>query len=828
MTSMITIYQANNPEHLPISLAEPELVLESELPNRLQTINDDIDELKDKTQNLNITGTTLSNISTINGIKIGVPHSWNFVYWDYAPFIPVCNAYSGATTIGHTLIFKDEYGADYAGAILSCNARGQLEIMGRFSVDMYKTDVGFALRQYKNTSMKFMKYDDTTSMLTLNSLDDTATFLGNVISPNITSLENKTQAIAYEAEGDKTIIANTTETGNLKVTYGIDTYTLSVGDSSVFTGSVTFQSTVNGYSLDTEFTKLQHLSTMDDITEVSGPFRASNLVGITYDDNLNTTFFSGNLSSLNISTLEDNLANLIGVIGGVTGFSGELHANDFVTTSGTLNDVIDNTQNITRILGAEEGDPSYTKIDGVSFQTTLERISNIEGTLTNINYTPALQLTAVTGDLSVNNLNGFLIGAPDIFRYDEVTPFIPVVGSNGVIEVGARIDFHRATNEEDYTVGLEVKSPSLLSVRNTNTEYAGDLEVGTTYYKNANGNSRLSSNQHSNIMWYNNAGTNVWIMDATSSGERWSTTRDNALAAFTRTTGMIYTADPALTTFSNNISAPNLTGLSYNNNLLLQTTDYTTATIISNHLHVNLNGMTYKPHLGIRAHKDDMTDTQEVMVQIGKNHTKAISFVYKYDDTAADCQYRLDFAGRTAYECLYGNTKTEHSIKGNLKVYGTVTENASKTITHYTMYKGDLQSGCFVETTGQLFRDPNSKLSPYENCITIVRQATTPNSKIIGVCTEIINNEVTDEYGNINQPAGKYCKYATHGDCLVKCDSATYTLGDILVPSLNGYAKKGNASDVMNCMCSMIPRLKVTSVETDQIDPECVVGFITI
>jgi len=101
-----------------------------------------------------------------------------------------------------------------------------------------------------------------------------------------------------------------------------------------------------------------------------------------------------------------------------------------------------------------------------------------------------------------------------------------------------------------------------------------------------------------------------------------------------------------------NVKATNLTGISNNSNLQLHTTDYTTATIISNHLHVNLNGMTYKPHLGIRAHKDDMTDTQEVMIQVGKNHTKAITFIYIYDDTAADYQYRLDFAGRTAYECL--------------------------------------------------------------------------------------------------------------------------------------------------------------------------------
>jgi len=155
-----------------------------------------------------------------------------------------------------------------------------------------------------------------------------------------------------------------------------------------------------------------------------------------------------------------------------------------------------------------------------------------------------------------------------------------------------------------------------------------------------------------------------------------------------------------------------------------------------------------------------------------------------------NCECRIDHPVRVAYRCYHGSTKTEHEISGNLKVYGTITENANKTITHYTMCEGDLQPGCFIETTGQLFRDPNSKLSPYEDCITIVRQATTPNSKIIGVCTEIINNEITGEYGNINQPAGKYCKYVTHGDCLEKCDSATYTLGDILVPSLNGYAKR--------------------------------------
>jgi len=270
----------------------------------------------------------------------------------------------------------------------------------------------------------------------------------------------------------------------------------------------------------------------------------------------------------------------------------------------------------------------------------------------------------------------------------------------------------------------------------------------------------------------------------------------------------------------------NTTGIGYNNNLLLQTSDYTTTTIISNHIHVNLNGMTYKPLLGIRVHKDDMTTGQEVMIQVGKNHTKAISFVYKNHDTIGSSQYRLDFAGRTAYECLYGSTMTEHSIKGNLKVYGTITENASKTITHYTMYEGDLQPGFFVESTGQLFH--NGEFS-YENCMVTVRQATTFSNNIIGVCVEIINEEIRDCYGNVSQPAGKFCRIATHGDCLIKCVPDIYHLGDIIIPSNSGgYGMKGSSMEIIDCMTKMVPRLKITSLEIDEIDPECVIGFISI
>jgi len=161
---------------------------------------------------------------------------------------------------------------------------------------------------------------------------------------------------------------------------------------------------------------------------------------------------------------------------------------------------------------------------------------------------------------NITTINSNKIGSPTVFRYNAVTPFIPIVSSAGTMEVGDRIDFHRVTTEEDYTVGIQVAALNRLSIRHNNTQYAGDLELGTTYYKNTGGTCSLYSNQHSNLQWINNSGVNTWIMDATTAGERWSTTRDNALTAYTRTTGMTYTTEPNTTTFSNNIVVPTING----------------------------------------------------------------------------------------------------------------------------------------------------------------------------------------------------------------------------------------------------------------------------
>jgi len=554
-------------------------------------------------------------------------------------------------------------------------------------------------------------------------------------------LNRKTTALSYEEEGDKTIIANTTETGNLNVTYATETYTLTVGSHATFTGSTFFNATINGYNIENELSKLQYLSTMDDITEVSGPFRASNLVGITYDADLNTTFFSGNLSSPNISAMSNNLSGVIYNPDDGTGKPlTEFNHNVFIDGNITADNIGTITTNMTGITYDPDGyEEPATRINQsliVNGIVIANNIDILELKCTPLLYDPDTSTLSVNGNITATNitstgtLNGNKIGAPNVFAYNNEVPFIPVVNSNGIMETGNRIDFHRATNEEDYTVGLEVSSLNKLTIRHTNTTYAGDLELGTAYYRNTSGACRLNCNHHSNLMWYNNSGTNTWVCDATGNPEKWSTTRDKASASDTRTTAMTYTVG---------------------------TPDNTT---------------------------------------------------------------------------IAGDLTVTGSIHGTLA--------GSQTITHKTKYIGTITPGCFVKSIGQIYREPTkvgitstwnepteegqtgyytetqvqSSLSPYENCISIVKQAEGFSSNIIGVCTEVIDHE--------------YCKFATHGDCLIKCESATYTCGDIIVPSINGYGKKGSSTDVLNCMLSMTPRLKVTSVDTDEIDPQCVVGFITV
>ena len=193
------------------------------------------------------------------------------------------------------------------------------------------------------------------------------------------------------------------------------------------------------------------------------------------------------------------------------------------------------------------------------------------------------------------------------------------------------------------------------------------------------------------------------------------------------------------------------------------------------------------------------------------------------------------------------------TITGDLIVTGTIngqTISGSHTLTHITTSTdATLEEGIFVETTGEIhYEEPPTKyvkvveiktrpsvepiepatfdedrnilteavygveeyevtheepaqsdpLNPYENCICKVKRAMSLNKNIVGVLTSV--NPV---------------KFATHGDVLVKVISDTYQLGDILIPTIDGYGKKATSGEIYDSLFMMIPRAKITALHTN-------------
>ena len=492
-------------------------------------------------------------------------------------------------------------------------------------------------------------------------------------------------------------------------------------------------------------------------------------------------------------------------------------------------------------------------ISSTNLTTMNTNLQTIMGTLTNVSYDSGLLRTIISGELSVGILNGNKIGTPTTFLYSNYSPFIPVCDSTGVIELGRHLDFHNVVDTEDYKARLSCIGTNMLeiagtsSMRMTRIDTSVGMALRTSYtlmnfYKSDAATSMLTLDATTNAATFlgNIVAPSLNGNKIGASNEGFVYTTDAPYIPVCKANGIteigyrldFHLADATFRDFSAYISNTAL------NILRVYGTTTDSGTIESNAFHLRTNGEAVRVRIITNGY-------QNICV-----YNTAGTFVWVMDSDGTNGLERWstvrinasNASTRTTAMTYTAGTPDNTTIAGDLTVTGSIhgTLAGSQTITHKTKYTGTLTPGCFVESTGLIYREPpkvgatsiwnepteegqtgyytttqtTSSLSPYENCISMVKLASTFSNKIIGICTEIIDHE--------------FCKFATHGDCLVKCDSATYTIGDILVPSLNGYAKKGTASDVMNCMCSMIPRLKVTSVETDQIDPECVVGFVTI
>ena len=115
----------------------------------------------------------------------------------------------------------------------------------------------------------------------------------------------------------------------------------------------------------------------------------------------------------------------------------------------------------------------------------------------------------------------------------------------------------------------------------------------------------------------------------------------------------------------------------------------------------------------------------------------------------------------------------------------------SQTITHITNVNGDI--GTFCESTGEIYDGYDKTAST--DCICQVKTANGLNPRIVGIiCAK---NE-----------------FASHGDVLVKVVPDNYELGDILVPTENGYGRKATEEEELFMMRKAIPRPKITSLNT--------------
>jgi len=333
---------------------------------------------------------------------------------------------------------------------------------------------------------------------------------------------------------------------------------------------------------------------------------------------------------------------------------------------------------------------NITSTNKTDIEALQDRTQNIEDTLTKVSYEPIANTTIVLGNLSTDKLNGNKIGASNEgFGYTNDAPYIPVCKANGITEICYRLDFHLDdATFRDYSVSLDNTAVNQLSIKNMTADTIGNLELGGLLVRPSSTVScRLIANTASNMLWFNGAGVNTWVCDATSPVERWSTTRDNALAAFTRTTGMTHTPAvvepqpaPAYTTFNHNLFSVECYSGRYH-------TNGTSSLPINSVASVSTWG-------AMRIVRTSLAQNIPCGYMFGRgndptNMPKNMCAMYYVSPTTDISKGEIRIGTETAAStsstnCISFDTDTKETrLPGNLIVNGSVTDNGSKTITQH-------------------------------------------------------------------------------------------------------------------------------------------------
>lgn len=195
------------------------------------------------------------------------------------------------------------------------------------------------------------------------------------------------------------------------------------------------------------------------------------------------------------------------------------------------------------------------------------------------------------------------------------------------------------------------------------------------------------------------------------------------------------------------------------------------------------------PYITVYIYKriDDTSDTIEI------------------PDVVTTVNDTVDLTGYVKYETLSDYVKiTDLSTKADSVHTHTLSDitdytppSTSQTITHQTGSNDtSLMVGTFCETDGTIY-DKFKDNVQQTDCICNIRTASDINKYVIGIVSKL------------DPPT-----FATHGDCLIKVIDDEYSLGDIIVPTTNGFGKKATDDDIVKCVLYGIPRCKVISLET--------------
>lgn len=181
--------------------------------------------------------------------------------------------------------------------------------------------------------------------------------------------------------------------------------------------------------------------------------------------------------------------------------SGDTVYQGFVKTENNFNDVYNKLNQVKKLQTGATA-PSNPAVGELWFDETTGILKRYDGTnwvdivavpsLGNVSDTTILnKIKNVDGTgsgLDADLLRGYPLGVPD-YSQPDVWGYIPIVKSDGVMEVGKFIDFHLTSGSTaDYEPRLEAIDPNNLVINGNKIWHAGNNPA----YLNVNGYQRLS------------------------------------------------------------------------------------------------------------------------------------------------------------------------------------------------------------------------------------------------------------------------------------------------------------------------------------------------